>query len=241
MKIKILNFNDVKEVQEILRDLGIKQPTYGYSDVFTVPDNEDEYVFDIFKQKNIKWEKMSRNESYLRKSVIKENAALDSDYLQRQLKILADDVKRDEPELASAYLFLQHRLYQSFPDGDVSREEIEDLLHEPQGRKYLQNMPEWAIDQLFESKSTRKKIIKESKLSRLINQIIKEEVRRVRLKESSSQQEIEDLAIDLIDYMGKELPLRPNQRILRWFEEAGITDENLIKQIYQKALKLNAE
>lgn len=62
-----------------------------------------------------------------------------------------------------------------------------------------------------------------------------------RLKESSSQQEIENLAVDLIDYMGKELPPRPNPRILRWFQEAGIDDQNLISQIYKRALQLNAE
>lgn len=109
--------------------------------------------------------KYSLQESNLRKSIIKENMSLDSDYLQRQLKILADDMKRDEPEVAKAYLFIQHRINQSFPDGDVSREDVEDLLHEPQGRKHLKNMPEWAIDQLFESRKNKKKLVKESKPS----------------------------------------------------------------------------
>jgi len=241
MKIKILDIDNVREVQEILRDMNIKQPTYGYSDVFSVPNDESDYFFDVLKQKNIKWEKMKKNESYLRKSVIKENMSMDSDYLQRQLKILADDMKDDDPDVAKAYLFIQHRLNQSFPDGDVSREEIKDILNEPQGRKHSQNMPDWALDQLFENRSTRKKIIKESKLSKMINRIIKEEVAKVRLKESSSQEDIESLAVDLIDYMGKELPPRPNPRIMRWFQESGLTDPNLIKKIYQTALKLNRE
>lgn len=61
------------------------------------------------------------------------------------------------------------------------------------------------------------------------------------IKESSSQEEVESLAVDLIDYMGKELPPRPNPRIMRWFQESGITDAKLIQQIYQTALKLNRE
>lgn len=239
--------------------------------------------------------------------------SMDSDYLQRQLKILADDMKDDDPDVAKAYLFIQHRLNQSFPDGDVSREEIKDILNEPQGRKHSQNMPDWALDQLFENRARKKKTIKESKLSSLIDRIIKEEVRRIRLKESpfeqitgskldfkkygiknhsdlkqlldwlrgqdipwnqvgqslkfnstedlkkvinwlndtmdeikesSSQEEIEDIAVDLIDYLGKELPTvnwNKNPRIMGFFREQGLTDANVIKQIYQTALKLNAE
>ncbi len=79
------------------------------------------------------------------------------------------------------------------------------------------------------------------KIKKYIDRIIKEEVAKVRLKESSSQEDIESLAVDLIDYMGKELPPRPNPRIMRWFQEAGITDANIMKQIYQTALKLNRE
>ncbi len=109
---------------------------------------------------------------------------MDSDYLQRQLKILADDMKDDDPDVAKAYLFIQHRLNQSFPDGDASRADIQDLLNEPQGRKHSQNLPTRALDQLFENKSSRKKIIKESKLSKWINKIINEELSKIKLKEA---------------------------------------------------------
>ena len=115
MKIKILDFANVKEVQEIVRDMNIKQPTFGYSDIFSVPNDESDYFFDVLKRKNIKWEKIKKNESYLKKSTIKENVSLDSDYLQRQLKILADDMKSDDPDIAKAYLFIRDRLHQSFP------------------------------------------------------------------------------------------------------------------------------
>jgi hypothetical protein len=66
MKIKILNISDVRKVQEIFRDLSIEQPTYGYSDVFTVPDDEDEseYLFDVLKQQNIKWVKVNNESRY---------------------------------------------------------------------------------------------------------------------------------------------------------------------------------
>lgn len=97
------------------------------------------------------------------------------------------------------------------------------------------------IKSLVDRMPFKTNLIEESKLSKMINRIIKEEVRKVRLKESSSQQEIEDIAVDLIDYMGKELPPRPNQRIMRWFQESGITNQNIMKQIYLRALQLNVE
>jgi len=83
-----------------------------------------------------------------------------------------------------------------------------------------------------------------SYLSGLLNQGDEDDdpwFKESRLKESSSDQEIEDIAVDLIDYMGKELPPRPNPRIMKWFQESGITDVNMLKQIYLRALKLNRE
>lgn len=86
--------------------------------------------------------------------------------------------------------------------------------------------------------------LKESKLLRMINQIITEELKKVQLKENSSQQQIEDLAVDLIDYLGKQLPSQgylQNKRIMNFFQDAGINDISLIKKIYNRALQLNRE
>lgn len=86
--------------------------------------------------------------------------------------------------------------------------------------------------------------MQKNKISSWISEIITEEIRKVRLKENQSQQEIEDLAVDLIDYMGKQLPVtgwNKNPRIMGFFREQGILDGKVIQQIYQKALQMNAE
>lgn len=75
-----------------------------------------------------------------------------------------------------------------------------------------------------------------------IKRQIKEEF--LKLNEATSEQQIEDLAIDLIDYLGKQLPTQgwmQNKRIRGFFEDNGISNATLMKKIYQKALKLNAE
>lgn len=103
---------------------------------------------------------------------------LDSDYLQRQLTILADDMKSDEPKVAKAYLFLKDRLNQSFPDGDVSMEDVKSILREPQGRKHSLNLPDWALNHLFEIRTHKNKNIVEIqhkniiKIRRIIQEMI---------------------------------------------------------------------
>lgn len=81
----------------------------------------------------------------------------------------------------------------------------------------------------------------ESKLESFIRKIVKEE--RQRIKESSSQAELRDLAIDLIDYLGGQLPTQGytrNQRIMDYFRELGYKDNDpMIHKIYNLALKLN--
>lgn len=75
----------------------------------------------------------------------------------------------------------------------------------------------------------------------LVKKLIKEQFK---LQESTSQQEIEDTAIDLIDYLGAQVPNQSpfqNKRVMGFFRELGITDQKLIKQIYQRAVKLNRE
>lgn len=148
MKIRITSGSkDIIQVQELLRDLGIKQPTFGYSDIFVVPKNDWIEVQRHLNRMGVEWEMSKKQKN-------------------------------------------------------------------------------------------------ESKISSWINQIITEEIQKFRLKENQSQQEIEDLAVDLIDYMGKQLPVtgwNKHPRIMGFFREQGILDGKIIQQIYQKALQLNQE
>lgn len=73
-----------------------------------------------------------------KRRALSEAAGVDSSYLQRSLDILADDFKRGEKEEKALVPILRHiesRLNQSFPDGDVSSADIEDLLKEVAARK----------------------------------------------------------------------------------------------------------
>ena len=75
----------------------------------------------------------------------------------------------------------------------------------------------------------------------LVTKIIKEQLN---LKESTTQREMEDTAIDSIDYLGAQVPNQSpfqNKRVMGFFRELGITDQKLISQIYQRAVKLNRE
>lgn len=62
------------------------------------------------------------------------------------------------------------------------------------------------------------------------------------LDESSYQAELRDLATDLIDYLGGQLPAQGytrNQRIMDYFRELGYKDNDpMIHKIYNLALKL---
>lgn len=78
-------------------------------------------------------------------------------------------------------------------------------------------------------------------LESFIRKIVKEE--RQKLRESSSQAELQDLAINLIDYLGGQLPNHgwsKNQRIMDFFRDLGYKDNDpLVHKIYNLALKLN--
>lgn len=78
-------------------------------------------------------------------------------------------------------------------------------------------------------------------LESFIRKIVKEE--RQKLRESSSQAELQDLATDLIDYLGGELSTQgwsKNQRIMDFFRDLGYKDNDpLVHKIYNLALKLN--
>lgn len=80
-------------------------------------------------------------------------------------------------------------------------------------------------------------------LESFIRRIVKEETRRI--KEASSNQEIQDIAVDLIDYLGGDLPSSNwsrNSRIMGFFRELGYKDNDpMVHKIYNLALKLNRE
>lgn len=84
----------------------------------------------------------------------------------------------------------------------------------------------------------------ESKIQ-FLKKMIREEVRKVRLKEDTFNDEVDELATNLIDYLGTELPAagwKTNPRIVGWFKENGIKINTPIAQdIYRKALELNRD
>ena len=80
-------------------------------------------------------------------------SSLDSQYLRDMLSDLAKDAKRSgEKDMYKFYDYLETRINQSYPDGDVSREDIEDLMDDSRFRKMNLDVPSWIIDDLFEAK-----------------------------------------------------------------------------------------
>ena len=73
-----------------------------------------------------------------------------------------------------------------------------------------------------------------------IKEILKEHIRNILLKENN---ESEQIAIDLIDYMGKQLPRmnwKMDRRISGFFQELGMNiNDPEVAKIYQIALRLN--
>ncbi len=81
---------------------------------------------------------------------INEAKEMDSQYLQKRLDDLAKDAKKNkEEDKAEVYSYLSSRLNQSYPGGDVSMVDIEDLLKHPSIRKAWANIPSEVIDDLF--------------------------------------------------------------------------------------------
>jgi hypothetical protein len=69
-----------------------------------------------------------------------EAAGLDTTHLQRSCEMMADDFKRGEKEekaMVPALKWMESRLNQSFPDGDVTDSDLQDLCREVGGRKVL--------------------------------------------------------------------------------------------------------
>jgi len=61
---------------------------------------------------------------------------LDSQYLQNSIGLVIDDIKRDpdEKHMVKVLKFVKDRLNQSFPDGDITQEDIANILREPNSR-----------------------------------------------------------------------------------------------------------
>lgn len=57
------------------------------------------------------------------------------------------DSKRSDVDIYEACKYLSLRLLQSYPSGDISREEVEDILKDPRA-KHL-NIPSWFVDHIF--------------------------------------------------------------------------------------------
>ena len=70
---------------------------------------------------------------------VKESSGKDSQYVQNGLESLIDDFKREpyEKHMVPILKYVMDRLNQSFPDGDVSKADIVDLISEVGARKAL--------------------------------------------------------------------------------------------------------
>lgn len=79
------------------------------------------------------------------------NPSLDSKYLQNMLKDLYLYSKRNkEMDLAKFYDELRKKLSISYPDGEISKVDIEDVAYSPQMKKLTNKIPDWTIDSLFD-------------------------------------------------------------------------------------------
>lgn len=72
--------------------------------------------------------------------------ALDSNYLQRTLNIIKLDLRKDAPNLAKLLSHLEDRINQSFPDGDVTQKDFNELMGEVNTRKLIQKADKEGFD-----------------------------------------------------------------------------------------------
>ena len=222
MKIKITDLDNVIEVQEILRDMNIKQPTYGYSDVFTIPNDMKDEVFDLFRRKNIKWTKSSKNESKLSKwinKIINEEVRKVRLKESSETKILMSGQSSFMKRFAVPQFKKAGIQYKVDDDGDILE------IRASGDEKLIEK-----ISSFLETKDSNGDyggwFIDESRIR------------------ENSESEIDDIAVDLIDYMGKQLPPQgwaKDKRIIGFFREQGLTDPKMVQQIYNRALKMNRE
>ena len=78
--------------------------------------------------------------SEMKKRKLKESyGGLDSHYLQNSIGLVISDIKRDpdEKHMVKVLKFVKDRLNQSYPDGDVTQDNVADLLREPGARNIM--------------------------------------------------------------------------------------------------------
>ena len=89
------------------------------------------------------------------KNILNERRGIDSHYLQNMLDDLIRDTKRNEPKTSKMLSSLKSRIEQSYPSGQVEREDVDDILNDPRMRRVVEPAGatgEYYIDSLFESK-----------------------------------------------------------------------------------------
>jgi len=81
---------------------------------------------------------------------LNERYSVDSQYLMRSLKDLIKDAKRNkERDLVKFYDGLYSELNKSYPDGDIDRVDMEDIIYSPHMKKLTLKVPDWIVDDLF--------------------------------------------------------------------------------------------
>lgn len=131
-------------------------------------------------------------------------SSLDSQYLRDMLSDLAEDAKRNgEKDLYKLYDYLETRINQSYPSGDVSREDIEDLMDDSRFRKMNLDVPNWIIDDLFEAKLSEETMKPGEESDVVIDDITLEDGREISSAEivgaivnSESEDELESYFFD---------------------------------------------
>lgn len=64
----------------------------------------------------------------------------DSQYLSRNAEFLAKDMRRDDPDYAEVMGQVATRLNQSYPDGDVSKKEVVDILKDSRIKREMRKI-----------------------------------------------------------------------------------------------------
>lgn len=86
------------------------------------------------------------------KKVIKETKGIDSRYFQKSLDDIIHDVKRNEPQLAKVLTYIKSRLNQSYPNDDITQNDINDILNDPRIKNSANNVSDeiqFHIDSIF--------------------------------------------------------------------------------------------
>ena len=82
---------------------------------------------------------------------LSERYSVDSKYLMRSLKELIKDAKRNkEKNLVKFYNAVYSELNKSYPDGDIDRVDMEDIIYSPHVKNLTLKVPEWVVDDLFD-------------------------------------------------------------------------------------------